>query len=171
MKATTGLAIAGLLLLAAALTAQAAPRGKAKVDCEPTADTLVYQCTIELTERKTGTPIDGAKIMVHADMPAMPMAHNFKPVLAIGAGKPGMYHMRIRVEMKGEWVLRLKLSGPLRDQLIVKKDFGRGMDMAGQGKQSSSPMRAGEHGKDMAGSMKSDGQTKSMPGSKHKMGN
>jgi len=119
----------------------AAERLDADVDCRVTEQSLVYDCSIMLKGRKSGTPIEGAKIAVGADMASMPMAHNVAPVDAMAMGGPGMYHARLHLEMHGEWALKLMVSGPTRDIVIKKLHFG---DMAQAG-------HAGHHGSGMAG--------------------
>ena len=104
--------------------AGAAERARAEVDCAPTGKKLVYECKIVLMGRKSGAPLEGAKLVVGADMPSMPLAHNVRPVTASPGGKPGMYRATIELEMHGEWALRLDVSGPTRDRLIHKMHFG-----------------------------------------------
>ena len=104
--------------------AAAAERAKAQVVCTPTGKKLIYACEIELLGRKSGTPLDGAKLVVGADMPSMPLAHNVRPVMASPGEKPGMYTATIELEMHGEWALKLDVSGPTRDRLIHKMHFG-----------------------------------------------
>ena len=41
--------------------AQAAERPRAKIECTPTAQKLVYDCMIQLTGRKSGTALDGVE--------------------------------------------------------------------------------------------------------------
>ena len=122
------LATCVLAAAAVSLTGQtlAGERAKADVQCQATATKLVYDCTIMLTGRKSNQPIDGANIVVGADMPTMAMAHNVKPVTAVTAGKPGMYRVRIELAMYGEWALKIDVSGPTRDRIIHKTHFGEG---------------------------------------------
>ena len=103
---------------------QAAERARADVECASTDQKLVYDCMIMLTGRKSGTAMDGVEFTVKTDMPSMPMAHNMKPVKAMPAGKPGMYHARIELEMHGEWILKMDVSSPARDTIIHKIHFG-----------------------------------------------
>lgn len=109
---------------AAGVPATAAERPKAKTECAATDKPLVYDCTITLSGRKSGAPIEGAKLVVNADMPAMPMAHNVKPVTATPAGTPGVYRVRLTLEMHGEWLVKIRVSGPTRDLLVEKLMFG-----------------------------------------------
>ena len=140
MRIRMALILGGTLLLVP-FTSHAAERLDADVDCRVTEQTLVYDCSILLKGRKCGTPIEGAKIAVGADMPSMPMAHNVKPVDAMPMGGPGMYHARLHLEMHGEWALKLSVESPTRDIVIKKLHFG---DMP--------PMdHAGQHGHGMAG--------------------
>jgi hypothetical protein len=103
--------------------ALASDRAKASIDCKATSDTLVYDCSIKLSNARTAAPLDGAAVTVGADMPSMPMAHNVAPVTAKATGTPGEYRARLQLEMFGDWALRLKIGGPLRDQLVEVKNF------------------------------------------------
>jgi len=124
MKIRTLLMVSGALFLVP-LSVHAAERLDADVSCRATDRNLVYDCTIVLKGRKSGQPIEGAEIAIFADMPSMPMAHNVPPVTAEAASKPGVYRARIRIEMLGDWTLRLQISGSVRD-LIVKRLESRG---------------------------------------------
>ena len=158
-----------LLAVIAPTVGLAAERAKAMVTCQPTDAKLEYECIIMLSGRKSDKPISGAKILVSADMPSMAMAHNMRPVQAVPMGKPGMYKMRIRVEMMGEWALRLKISGPMRDLVITKYNFGtrHGMPAAHRNK-----MEMKEDGKGMkhGTGMKQKMGMKHGKGKKHKNG-
>jgi hypothetical protein len=116
------IAIFTMLLLSSA--ASAGERAKADVDCKATREKLVYDCMIMLMNKNSGDPIPGAKIVVKPDMPSMPMAHNVTPINAMAMGKPGSYHARLKLEMQGEWALTIDVSGPLRDRLVKKLQFG-----------------------------------------------
>jgi hypothetical protein len=120
--------IFALVLVCAALalpvTGHSAERGIAEVYCTPTGEKLVYDCMIMLVGKQSGKPIEGAKVVVGAAMPSMPMAHNVKPVKAMAKGKPGMYHARLHLAMEGEWALTMDVSGPTRDKLIHTMRFG-----------------------------------------------
>ena len=113
------------LLLMAALLVSAAPayaqRVQADLECKPAKGLLAYDCTIRLT--RGGKPLEKVEVSVGADMPSMPMAHNIKPVQATAGAKPGEYRARLELEMNGEWAVKVRLSGPVRDQIIVKRTF------------------------------------------------
>ncbi|MFQ5567474.1 MAG: hypothetical protein ACE5EU_14060, partial [Paracoccaceae bacterium] len=47
----------------------AAARMHSELTCEPADEALVYNCTIKLTDRKTGQPIENAKFTMHTSMP------------------------------------------------------------------------------------------------------
>ena len=89
--------------------------------CLPAKTDFIYDCTIRLT--RGGQPLAGAEVTIGADMPSMPMAHNIKPVKAKPGKKPGVYEARLDLEMAGEWALKLRLSGPVRDQLVLHYQF------------------------------------------------
>jgi hypothetical protein len=112
------LLFAALLLAVAPALAQ---RAHADLDCKPAKARLTYDCTIRLSHG--GKPLEGAEVSVGADMPSMAMAHNVKPVKAVPGDRPGEYRARLGLEMTGEWAVKLRVSGPLRDQIIVKKKF------------------------------------------------
>jgi hypothetical protein len=114
---------AALLTAAGAATALAADRAKATVDCKPAGDKFAYDCVIKLSNARSAAPIEKAELTVGADMPSMPMAHNVKPVLAKPTGRPGEYEARLQLEMFGNWAVRLKVEGALRDQVVVMKNF------------------------------------------------
>ncbi len=116
------IAISTMLLLSSA--AGAGERAKADVDCKATGEKLVYDCMIMLMNENSGDPIPGAKILVKAAMPSMPMAHNAPPVTAKAMGEPGNYHARLKLEMHGEWALTIDVSGPMRDRLVKKLQLG-----------------------------------------------
>ena len=96
-----------------------APRGE--LACMSTGTAFVYDCTLRLT--RGGKPLEGVQVTVGADMPAMPMAHNVKPQKARPGTRPGEYLVRLDLEMLGEWAIRFRLRGPVRDQLILHYDF------------------------------------------------
>ncbi len=98
-----------------------AQRVQGALDCAPTGTDFVYDCTIRLS--RAGQPLQGAAISVGADMPSMPMAHNVKPVRASAGAAPGEYRARLDLEMLGEWAVKLRLSGPVRDQLVLHYTF------------------------------------------------
>lgn len=112
----------GLLLTLAA--AHAAERARADIACAPTATALVYDCTIALTRAGDGSPVQGAEVTIGAEMPAMPMAHNVRPVRAEPADAPGRYRARLELEMTGEWAVRIDVAGPLRDRVVRRLHFG-----------------------------------------------
>ena len=98
-----------------------AQRAQAELTCRFTGTDFVYDCLIRLS--RGGQPLPGAQITVGADMPSMPMAHNVKPVKAKPAQKPGEYQAKLDLEMQGEWAVKLRLAGPVRDQLVLLYEF------------------------------------------------
>ena len=126
------LAVLGFALLAS--PALAGERAAADVACEPTAEALVYSCTIAVTGRKSAEPVMAKALSVKADMPSMAMAHNLPPATAMPVeGKPGHYIATLELEMHGEWALAIEVNGKtaetaarVRDKVIVKQHFGPG---------------------------------------------
>lgn len=113
------------LLVALALLCAAVPalaqRFEAEADCAATDTPLAYDCVIHLTEGDA--PVEGADFEVKADMPEMPMAHNVRPVPAEAAEEPGSYRVPLQLEMDGRWTLRLEITAPRRDVVILHQDF------------------------------------------------
>jgi hypothetical protein len=114
----------GLYLALALFSVQAGEKKSAHVECATTEDRLVYECMITLTGKKSGQLISNAEFTVGADMPSMAMAHNVVPVPAYNHGN-GMYHVRIALEMYGEWALKLEFTKPHRDLVVTKLVFGK----------------------------------------------
>ena len=110
----------GCALVLAAFPAFA-QRVQGELECRPTNTDFIYDCTIRLA--RGGQPVAGAQITVGADMPSMPMAHNLKPVKAKPGRAPGEYEAKLDLEMLGEWALKLRLAGPVKEQLILHYDF------------------------------------------------
>jgi YtkA-like len=107
------------LCLLAPLAASAQTR--ADMQCKAVGKDLIYDCVVRLA--RAGEPVNGAQLTVSADMPSMPMAHNIKPVKARPGKGPGEYLVRLDLEMQGEWAIKLRLAGPVRDQLVLHYEF------------------------------------------------
>jgi hypothetical protein len=134
--------IAGLWATLCTTPTHAADRARVAVACKAAAEALAYDCTFKLTNAHTGAPIDNAELSIGADMPSMPMAHNVRPVTAKATATPGEYAARLTLEMHGDWALRLKVAGALKDQLVQVMRFTR--DGAGPPARKSVDPR-GEH--------------------------
>lgn len=111
------------MLAGLAVPAAAAPRVAAEVLCRPTDEALVYRCFITVIDRRSGAPVSGARLVIGADMPTMPMAHHVAPVEAVPGDTPGAYHATIRLEMLGRWALTIRVSGPVTDQVVHVAEF------------------------------------------------
>jgi hypothetical protein len=118
---TCALSVMAAVCLPTAGFAQA--RAKADVACRPTGTVLQYDCTITLTHSRTGEPLSGVTLRVGADMPAMPMMHNVRPVPATPGPDPGTYQARLTLEMHGDWALQFNLSGKVRDRVVTVLSF------------------------------------------------
>jgi hypothetical protein len=106
-----------LTLLLLALPAQA-QRIRADLQCRFTGTDFVYDCLIRLTP-----PTPRVQVTVGADMPSMPMAHNVRPVKAKPDKVPGQYRATLDLDMTGEWAVKLRLSGAVRDLLVLHYEF------------------------------------------------
>lgn len=110
------------LILALASLPAAAQRAQAELECRFTGTDFVYDCLIRL--KRAGEPLAGASITVGADMPSHPMVHNVKPVKAKPGKMPGEYEARLELDVhSGEWAVKLRLGGPVKDQLILLYNF------------------------------------------------
>ena len=117
------LALAAATCLHATSAGAQAPSHRVDLGCQPTGAPLVYLCTVGVADA-AGKPVDGADLILSADMPSMPMAHSVKPVKAQAvAGKPGAYACRIELEMLGEWAVKLQFKAPRPDVVVRKLDF------------------------------------------------
>ena len=88
-------------ILIAGGPALAGERVSADVSCTALAEKLTYDCMITLKGRKSGDPMEGAEVIVKADMPSMPLAHNVRPVKATPGSMPGHYTATLELEMRG----------------------------------------------------------------------
>src|SRR6266851_10060744 len=79
--------------------------------------------TINLSDPRSGEALTGVDVTVGADMPSMPMAHNVKPAKAMPGNEPGTYRAHIKLEMHGDWVVKLDLAGPVRDRIVKSMRF------------------------------------------------
>jgi hypothetical protein len=98
-------------------------KAKAEVSCSATPKPLEYDCTIKLSDSRSGAALTGLEVTVGADMPSMPMAHNVKPAKAMPGSEPGTYRARIKLEMHGDWVVKVDLGGPVRDRIVKSMRF------------------------------------------------
>lgn len=93
-------------------------KAKAEVSCTATPKPLEYDCTIKLSDSRSGAALTGVDVTVGADMPSMPMTHNVKPVKAVPDSAAGTYRARILLEMHGDWAVRVDLAGQIRDRIV-----------------------------------------------------
>ncbi|HEY8250215.1 MAG TPA: FixH family protein [Burkholderiales bacterium] len=98
-----------------------AQKAEARLDCIHTGKDFIYDCVIEI--QRQGLPLTDLDVRMSADMPSMPMAHQVKPVRADATSTPGEYRARLDLEMGGEWAVKLRLAGPVRDQLVLHYEF------------------------------------------------
>ena len=131
-------------MLMAGVTATAGERVAADISCEAAAERLTYDCMIMLKGKKSGEPVEGAEVVIKADMSSMPLAHNVRPVMAVPGSMPGHYTATLELEMLGEWALTLDVSGPTRDRVVTKLQFGAD---SGQAEHKHGEMK--DHGGDM----------------------
>jgi len=127
MKAMAILSAATAALVGAGMVSPASAqniRAKADVVCEPTKESLKYDCKIKLVDARTNAPLAGVTLTVGADMPSMPGAHNVRAVTAEAQGVPGTYRAVLELEMTGVWALHLNIAGATRDRVVKVLRFG-----------------------------------------------
>ena len=112
------LTLAGLACIA---TPVLADRILAEATCSPTDTELLFSCEIALSEG--GVPVEGAAFTVKPDMPSMPMAHISRPVPVEATERPGIYSTPLNLQMLGDWILRLDLTEPRRERIVVRHTF------------------------------------------------
>lgn len=110
-----------LLLLCALVPAVGMAQTRADMQCKAAGKDLIYNCTIRLA--RADQPVEGAQLTVAATMPSMPDAHAVKPVKARPGKGPGEYLVRLDLDMQGDWDVKLRLSGPVRDQVVLHYEF------------------------------------------------
>jgi hypothetical protein len=113
-----------LLAVAAACAAPAPPSLAVEVACVPETHVLRQLCTVTLTDRGTGRPVEGARLILTADMPSMPLVHNVPPATALAGGRPGTYHGTLQLEMAGRWVVTVRVTAPVTDQFTQAIEVG-----------------------------------------------
>ena len=111
--------ILATLALLAPLATWAQTRGD--MQCKPSGKDLIFDCVFRLA--RTDQPVSGAQLTVAAEMPSMPEEHKQKPVKARAGKGPGEYLVRLDLDMLGEWDLKLRLTGPIREQLVLHCQF------------------------------------------------
>jgi hypothetical protein len=117
--ARSAFALVLCIALLAPIASDAQTRGD--VQCKPAGKDLIYDCVVRLA--RADQPVAGAQLTVVADMPAMPGEHAAKPVKARPGKGPGEYLVRLDLDMLGEWDLKLRLTGPIREQFVLHCQF------------------------------------------------
>src|SRR3982751_6298965 len=84
---------------------------------------LLYLLVLLAPLARADQPVAGAQLTVSADMPSMPGEHRLKPVKARPGKGPGEYLVRLDLDMPGEWDLTLRLTGAVRDRLLLHCEF------------------------------------------------
>jgi YtkA-like len=85
--------------------------------CQSTGDEPRLQCVVSLRDAK-GNPVTGAKLVLRAHMPSMPMAHSVRPAAASSTAYAGEYEAALQLEMPGLWAVQIDLSQPKRHRWI-----------------------------------------------------
>lgn len=105
------------LLLAPVHLTSAKDLPRMAMNCLSVGDAPRLQCVVSLHDAQ-GNPLTGAKLMLRAHMPSMPMAHSVQPVAASATVKAGEYEGTLQLEMPGRWAVQVDLSHPRRYRWI-----------------------------------------------------
>lgn len=111
-----------LAVFCAGCSPPAPPALAVAVSCAPETHALRRLCTVTLTDRASGRPVVGASVTLSADMPSMPLAHSVRPAAAVPGAEPGTYRGTLDLEMKGRWVVAVRVTGPVSDQVTHPLD-------------------------------------------------
>jgi hypothetical protein len=98
-----------------------AAQTRGDLQCKPSGKDLIYDCVVRLA--RADQPVAAAQLTVSAEMPSMPGEHRLKPVKARPGKGPGEYLVRLDLDMPGEWDLTLRLTGAVRDRLVLHCEF------------------------------------------------
>jgi hypothetical protein len=112
-----------LALLVAACSPPSPAVLDVRVSCEAHGRALSQLCTVSLADRKSGRPVEGATVTMQADMPSMPLAHSSRPVTATPGDRRGTYRGTLELEMTGRWVITVRITGPVKDQVTHTLDI------------------------------------------------
>lgn len=99
-------------------------RLRVEVSAGPTERPLERLYTVEVVERDSRRPVEGAALRLTADMPSMPGAHTIPPVEASPTETPGRYTARLTLDMPGEWVVFVEVLRPVRDRVVYTDVVG-----------------------------------------------
>ena len=91
-------------------------RPRVELKCVSFGTGPLLECLVK-TQRRDGTPLEGAQVTLGALMPSMPMAHTIKPVKATPTGNAGEYKGTLELEMSGVWTVEVSFSIPVKDKL------------------------------------------------------
>ncbi len=93
-------------------------RLRLEISSAPTEKPLQRLYTVEVVERESRRPVEGAVLRLSADMPSMPGVHTIPPVEATPADRPGRYTARLTLDMPGDWVVFVDVLRPVRDRVV-----------------------------------------------------
>lgn len=111
-----------VIVLLSGCGSPAARSVRAEVACAREKGWLRYRCAVTLTDRQLGKPIEGASVVLTADMPSMPLVHSVPPVRAAPGATPGAYEGVIQFEMAGRWMIGVRVTGPVTDAFVHDLD-------------------------------------------------
>ena len=72
----------------------------------------------------SGDPVNGAQVEVQGDMVSMPGFHPVRRLRFDPEGTPGIYAGLVRYPMAGQWILRIRVSGPVVGIVDVLEQVG-----------------------------------------------
>jgi hypothetical protein len=87
---------------------------------------LERRLLIGVFRARDGQPVDNAEVLLQADMPAMPGLHATPAVTFNPQGTPGIYQGSVRLAMAGDWIFRVKVTGPVVGTVDFLDQIGEG---------------------------------------------
>lgn len=97
---------------------------RVEVSSAPTEKQLQRLYTVDIVNRESKEPVEGAVLRLTAIMPSMPGAHNIRPVEAKPGSRPGRYSARLLFDMPGEWAVFVDVIRPVQDRVVYADTVG-----------------------------------------------
>lgn len=99
-------------------------RLRVEVSSAPTEKQLQRLYTVDIVNRESKEPVEGAVLRLTAMMPSMPGAHNIRPVEVKPGSRPGRYSARLLFDMPGEWAVFVDVIRPVRNRVVYADTVG-----------------------------------------------
>lgn len=95
-------------------------------DLSSPSGSLERRLLVGVFRARDGRPVDHAQVILQADMPAMPGLHAIPAVTFTPQGTPGIYQGSVKLAMAGDWIFRIKVTGPVVGTVDFLDQIGEG---------------------------------------------